>query len=76
MKQTIKAFTNRVLGRHFTSTPAAYLHPDKKELIFACQRLSMSTFADLGAIWNVDGGYTFYAMERYTPRTQLWLTQM
>lgn len=42
------------------------LNPDKKELIdFACQRLGMRSFADLGAVWRVDGGYTFYAMEQH-----------
>jgi hypothetical protein len=66
MKKTIRAVANKMLGRHSTSPPASYLHPDKKELIdFACQRLTMSSFADLGAIWNVDGGYTFYAIEQY-----------
>jgi hypothetical protein len=25
----------------------------------------MRSFADLGAVWNVDAGYTFYAMERH-----------
>jgi hypothetical protein len=25
----------------------------------------MNSFADLGAIWNVDGGYTFYGMEQH-----------
>ncbi|HTS04324.1 MAG TPA: class I SAM-dependent methyltransferase [Candidatus Eisenbacteria bacterium] len=46
--------------------PSSRLNPDKKQLIdFACQRLNMRSFADLGAVWNVDGGYTFYAMERH-----------
>ena len=46
--------------------PFGYLVESKKQLIdFACQDLGMRSFADLGAVWNVDAGYTFYAMERH-----------
>ena len=39
---------------------------DKTELIdFAFTRLSARTFADLGGVWHVEGGYTFYAVDRY-----------
>src|ERR1039458_4986020 len=62
MKQRIRAAAKALLGRN--AFPE--LNTDKKELIdFACERLGMNSFADLGAIWNVDGGYTFYAMERH-----------
>jgi hypothetical protein len=63
MKQEIRAIANRILGQH----PADdHLNPDKKAMIdFACQSLNMRSFADLGAVWNVDGGYTFYAMDKY-----------
>jgi hypothetical protein len=65
MKPTIRAITTKVLG--LSSWPLPYLLPDKKELIdFACQRLNMRSFADLGGIWNVDGGYTFYGMEQHS----------
>lgn len=40
---------------------------DKKELIDdAFKRCSADrrTFADLGGVWNVDGAYTFYALEK------------
>jgi hypothetical protein len=65
MKKEIKAIARKVLGR----LPFPNLNPDKKELIdFACQRLDMHSFADLGGVWNVDGGYTFYAMEQHQIR--------
>ncbi len=46
------------------SQPA--LAPDKRELIdFAFSRFNPSSFADLGGAWMVDGGYTFYALDKY-----------
>jgi hypothetical protein len=42
------------------------LVPQKKQLIdIACQEFGIASFADLGGVWNVDGGYTFYAMDNY-----------
>lgn len=62
MRQAIKSVARQVFGRE----PSSNLQHDKKELIdFACQRLDMRSFADLGGVWNVDGGYTFYAMKRH-----------
>ena len=50
--------------------PFAHLDPSKKQLIdFAYYGLDMRSFADLGAVWNVDAGYTFYAMERHNVRS-------
>jgi len=41
----------------------APLHPGKLRLIdFACTHLDVRSFADLGGVWNVDGGYTLYAV--------------
>lgn len=38
----------------------------KKSLIdFACQKLQIRSFADLGGVWGVDGEYTLYAMEAH-----------
>jgi hypothetical protein len=38
----------------------------KKALIdFACRRIGIRSFADLGGIWGVDGEYTFYVMKTY-----------
>ena len=46
--------------------PFARLNPNKMQLIdFAWQELGMRSFADLGAVWDVDAGYTFYAAERH-----------
>jgi hypothetical protein len=62
MEKVLKTIARKILG----SCPFPNLNPDKKELIdFACQRLNMQSFADLGGVWNVDGGYTFYAMEQH-----------
>jgi hypothetical protein len=42
----------------------------KKKLIdFACKRLHIRSFADLGGVWGVDGEYTFYAMDTYKIET-------
>lgn len=44
----------------------ALLDLPKIELIdFACGRFVVKSFADLGGVWRVDGGYTFYALQRY-----------
>lgn len=62
MKQELKILAKKIIRRR----PTPRVHPDKLELIdFACRRLNMSSFADLGGIWNVDGAYTFYAMEHH-----------
>ena len=46
--------------------PFAKLNRDKLQLIdFVCQKRCMRSFADLGGVWNVDGGYTFYALEHH-----------
>jgi hypothetical protein len=45
----------------------ALLDPLKTELIdFACRRFDVKSFADLGGVWRVEGGYTFYALQRYS----------
>ncbi|HJY80207.1 MAG TPA: hypothetical protein VKK81_03885 [Candidatus Binatia bacterium] len=42
----------------------------KRRLIdFACERLQIRSFADLGGVWGVDGEYTFYAMETHRIET-------
>jgi hypothetical protein len=54
-----------VLATKLFPDPFAHLVAIKKQLIdFACQELEMRSFADLGAVWNVAAGYTFYALER------------
>jgi hypothetical protein len=59
MRQTLKTIAGKIFPDAFEN-----LDINKRQLIdFACQ-LGMHSFADLGAVWNVDGGYTFYAMER------------
>src|SRR5919204_391746 len=43
--------------------PFAHLHPSKLELIdLAFGDLGARTFADLGGVWHVDGGYSLYAL--------------
>src|SRR5881397_1545882 len=42
----------------------------KRRLIdFACERLQIRSFADLGGVWGVDGEYTFYAMKTHKIQT-------
>ncbi|MBI1820253.1 MAG: tetratricopeptide repeat protein [Nitrospirae bacterium] len=42
------------------------LMTEKMDLInYACQHFNIKSFADLGGVWGVDGGYTFYALEKY-----------
>ena len=44
----------------------ALLDAPKTELIdFACLRYNAKSFADLGGVWRVEGGYTFYVLQRY-----------
>ncbi len=44
----------------------AQLLGDKIDLIdFVFTSLKARSFADLGGIWGVNGGYTFYALEKY-----------
>jgi hypothetical protein len=48
--------------------PYARLDPARVELVdYAFEGLGARSFADLGGIWGVDGGYTFYALERHKP---------
>jgi hypothetical protein len=43
------------------------LVPEKTYMIdYACEKLGMRSFADLGGVWGVDGSYTFYALEKYS----------
>ena len=42
------------------------LQQDKTDLIDrACKDFGVESFADLGAVWGVAGGYTFYTLEKY-----------
>jgi hypothetical protein len=49
------------------------LQPEKLDLIdVAVRQFAPQSFADLGGVWNVDGGYSFYALERHgVPRGTL-----
>ena len=48
------------------SDPLEQLNPEKKGLIdFVCLGFNIKSFADLGGVWKVDGGYTFYALQKY-----------
>ena len=61
VRRELKAIASQLLGRHRN------LNSDKKQLIdFARERLNMTSFADLGGVWGVDGGYSFYAMDHDT----------
>lgn len=44
------------------------LNKDKLHLIdFAFKLQKAVSFADLGGVWRVDGGYTFYALDAFNP---------
>ena len=46
------------------------LQKDKIDLIkFAFSRFGLHSFADLGGVWGVDGGYTFYTLDKYDVST-------
>ncbi len=47
---------------------AAPLNADKLTLIdYAFSHLGARSFADLGGVWGVEGGYAFYALDQYKP---------
>jgi hypothetical protein len=57
----------KVVARLTPADSFAYLTQEKRELIdFAFRRFDLRSFADLGGVWNVAGGYTFYALEHFT----------
>ena len=52
--------------RLFHRKPLPTLLQDKVDLIdFAFSRFNLHSFADLGGVWRVEGGYTFYTLEKY-----------
>jgi hypothetical protein len=49
--------------------PLPNLHPAKLELIdYAAEFLPFQSFADLGGVWHVDGGYSLYALRKGVQR--------
>jgi hypothetical protein len=66
LRGAVRPLARKVRGHD----PYAQLDPVRLGLIdFAFQQLvGVRSFADLGGVWGVDGGYTFYALERYRPR--------
>ena len=53
-----------MLKRFSFSGRDSYLNPDKLALIDYVYQLGARSFADLGALWGVHGGYAFYAASR------------
>lgn len=42
------------------------MNPRKKELVdYAFKNFKIRNFIDLGGVWNVDGAYAFYILEKY-----------
>jgi hypothetical protein len=61
MRKELEAIAKQLLGRN------SNLDSDKEALIdFAFDRFDVVSFADLGGVWNVDGGYSFHAMQHRT----------
>jgi hypothetical protein len=55
----------RSVYRRLTTDNSPQLVKDKLLLIdYVCERFGMRSFADLGGVWGVDGGYSFYAIEK------------
>src|SRR5882672_1666981 len=64
MSRSLKSALASVMRPVAAKDPFAELVVDKKDLIdFACQRFKIKSFADMGGVWNVDGGYAFYALQ-------------
>ena len=52
--------------RLFESSPEGRLKQAKLDLIdFAFENHGVRSFADLGGVWGVEGGYTFYALDKH-----------
>jgi len=65
MSRSLRNVLASIVAHSPSKDPFSALAQDKKDLIdFACQRFKIRSFADLGGVWNVDGGYTFYALQR------------
>jgi hypothetical protein len=62
MRAVPKALKDRLRGED----PYADLHSIKKRAIDAgFERIGARSFADLGGVWAVEGGYTFYAADTH-----------
>lgn len=60
------------IGRSFVFKPwyMKKLNPEKLLAIdYAFSNGTKSSFADLGGVWRVDGGYTFYTLDKYRLRS-------
>ncbi len=56
----------RLLARARGTAPDTLLQPLKRRVIErGFERCRVRSFADLGGVWAVDGGYTFFALERF-----------
>lgn len=52
-------------GSEAPAAPRIRLHEIKTSLIDRAAEHGMRTFADLGGVWAVEAGYTFYALDRH-----------
>lgn len=72
MKNTVKKLTH--LTKYFFRIEQAHnidnLKLDKLHLIdYACRNAKIESFADLGGVWGVNGGYTFYGIKKHKIKT-------
>jgi hypothetical protein len=66
MYQFLRRVFDTVLPRGGSTPATSTLIKHKTDLIeLAFGEIKVESFADLGGVWNVDGGYTFYALERF-----------
>ena len=65
LRATLRPLVRKLRGHQ----PYAQLDPARLGLIDYAFRdlVGIRSFADLGGVWGVDGGYAFYALERYRP---------
>lgn len=62
---SVRSRLTRLLGRRPASPARPVLQEVKTDLIDRAAAHGMRSFADLGGVWAVEGGYTFYALEHH-----------
>ena len=56
-----------IFKRYSQNNPVIDLMKEKTDAIdYAFRQAGVKSFADLGGVWGVDGGYTFYALDNYS----------
>jgi len=68
VKARLQRGVRRTLGALYGYTQPPGANPLLREKLWmirrACRQFGVRSFADLGGVWGVEGGYTFYALDR------------